>query len=178
MLFKIVPADNMWWLYLIFLAGAIAMVLGTISLARQARDPATSKKWWLKLRFILPFGAMGMLLSCWLVFKQETATLEITNDAVLIHAGWYSQEIPKSSLRLEEARFINLEEERQLQPVARTNGTGAPGLRAGWFKLRNGDKAFLLVTRKSNVLYLPTQDYIMLVSLEKPEEFLDALIVN
>ncbi len=178
MLFKVVPAENIWWLYLVFLSGAIAMVLGYVSMARKANDPATPKKRSQNLRFILPFGALAMLLSCWLVYKQETATLEIRNDAVLIHAGWYSQEIPKPELRLEEARFINLEEERQLQPVARTNGTGAPGLSAGWFILRNGDKAFLLVTRKNNILYLPTQDYILLVSLKKPEEFLDSLIVG
>lgn len=178
MLFEIVEAENLWWLYLVFIAGAIAMVLGYFSMAHKAKDPTNLKNLSLKIRFILPFCAVGMLLACWLVYKQETATLEIKNDTLIVHAGWYSQKIPKTKLRLEEARFINLEEERQLQPVVRTNGTGAPGLSAGWFRLRNGDMAFLLVTRKDNVLYLPTQDYILLVSLKQPEEFLDNLILN
>ncbi|QPJ61567.1 MAG: hypothetical protein G3M70_06575 [Candidatus Nitronauta litoralis] len=178
MLFKIVSAENLWWLYLVFVAGALAMALGYVSMARQAKDPSASKKWLLKIRFILPLCTIGMLLATWLVYKQETATLEIRKDSLLIHAGWYSQEIPKSRLRLDEARFINLKEEHQLQPVIRTNGTGAPGLSAGWFRLRNGDKAFLLVTRKNNVLYLPTQDYILLLSLKEPVKFLDALILN
>lgn len=113
-----------------------------------------------------------MLGGCWVIYKQATATLEIADETLKVHAGLYSQEIMKSDLRIDEAKIIELSKNRQLQPVLRTNGTGAPGFRAGWFVLRNGEKAFLLVTDTKNILYIPSSEFTLLVSLENPEDFL------
>ena len=38
----------------------------------------------------------------------------------------------------------------QLRPGLRTMGTGLPGYRAGWFRLRNGEKALLYLTELLN----------------------------
>jgi hypothetical protein len=175
MKFMIYPAENLWWLYGIFILAAIAMIFGYFSLARQSQNPSGVKKYVLRIRYILIFFAVGMLVACWLVYKQETATLEITEKTLIVHAGWYSQEIARSSLQLEEAKIVNLEEVPSLQPVIRTNGTGMPTLQAGWFVLRNRKKAFLLITKPRKVLYLPTRDFILMVSLKNPEKLLENL---
>ena len=78
----------------------------------------------------------------------------------------------KLDLRLNEARIVKLSENRPLHPVSRTNGTGAPGFSAGWFVLRNGEKAFLLVADTDNVLYIPSREFALMVSLNNPEGFL------
>jgi hypothetical protein len=174
MIFEIYPAENLWWLYAVLVLGALAMVYGYFVIARETKNQVSEKKWVLKLRFILPFAALGMLGSCWIVYKQETATLEITEKTLVVHAGWYSQVIAKSNLRFEEAKLVDLEQDHLLQPVIRTNGTGAPTLKAGWFVLRNREKAFLLVTNTRRVLYLPTRDFVLMVSLKIPEKFLKA----
>ena len=55
----------------------------------------------------------------------------------------------------------------------RVDGLGAsmPGLNAGWFKLRNGEKAFCVVTEQSRVSYLrsASDNVSLLLSLENPD---------
>jgi crotonobetainyl-CoA:carnitine CoA-transferase CaiB-like acyl-CoA transferase len=58
----------------------------------------------------------------------------------------------------------------------RTNGVGLPGYRAGWFRLRNGEKALAFVTDVHRVTYLRTTDgYSVLLSVEQPQQFASAL---
>jgi hypothetical protein len=46
------------------------------------------------------------------------------------------------------ARRVGLSREVDLQPAGRTLGTGLPGYQAGWFRLRNGEKALLYLTNR------------------------------
>jgi hypothetical protein len=55
-------------------------------------------------------------------------------------------------------------------------GTGLPGYRAGWFRLRNGEKALLYLTDANRAVYIPTTaGYGVLFSPVDPEAFLAAL---
>lgn len=88
----------------------------------------------------------------------------------------YGRFIPAVALRGDEARIVNLAAERELPPVARTMGTGLPGYRAGWFRLRNGEKALLYVTDGSRAVYVPTnRGYSLLLSPQNPERLVDRL---
>jgi PH (Pleckstrin Homology) domain-containing protein len=53
--------------------------------------------------------------------------------------------IPASELMLDGARPIDLTAELEYKPKWRTNGTGLPNYKAGWFRLQNGQKALLFV---------------------------------
>jgi hypothetical protein len=58
----------------------------------------------------------------------------------------------------------------------RTMGTSMPGYRAGWFRLRNGEKALLYLTDWSRVVYVPTTaGYGLLLSPSEPDQFLAAV---
>ena len=66
--------------------------------------------------------------------------------------------------------------EPDYQPKWRTNGAGLPGYAAGWFKLRNKEKALVFLTDRSRVVYIPTnKDYSVLLSVREAEEFADAI---
>jgi hypothetical protein len=55
-------------------------------------------------------------------------------------------------------------------------GTGMPGYQAGWFRLRNGDKALLYLTDRSKAVYVQTTEgYGVVVSPSEPDKFLSAL---
>ncbi len=96
-----------------------------------------------------------MIVAGWTVHEQASATIEVGQGRLQIHAGFYSQDLQISDFRLRDAELVDLRESRHLQPTSRTNGTGAPGLRAGWFVLRNRERAFLLVTDPGAVVYVP-----------------------
>jgi hypothetical protein len=50
-----------------------------------------------------------------------------------------------------------------------------PGLSSGLFKLYNGEKAHVYLTDRQKVVYIPTQNGPILLSLERPKDFLAAL---
>ncbi|MBP8296296.1 MAG: hypothetical protein KAX84_09340, partial [Burkholderiales bacterium] len=77
----------------------------------------------------------------------------------------YGRTLPRSSLRPEAALEVSLLEYRDLGPLWRTNGIGLPGFKAGWFRLRNREKALVLLTDPFKVTYLPTSEgYALLIS--------------
>ncbi|HMF09269.1 MAG TPA: PH domain-containing protein, partial [Thermoanaerobaculia bacterium] len=74
------------------------------------------------------------------------------------------------------ARAVDLRIDTALNPAVRTMGTALPGYRAGWFRLRDGEKALCYLTDASRVAYVPTNaGYAVLVSVEDPAVFLASL---
>jgi hypothetical protein len=79
-------------------------------------------------------------------------------------------------MRLDQARRVSLEADSELAPRRRTMGTGMPGYQAGWFRLKNGEKALLYLTDRSRAVYVPTTEgYSVLLSPADPDSFLQAL---
>lgn len=100
----------------------------------------------------------------------------VSSDALRIRGDLFGRTIRRSHLRVPEARLMSLDADAAHQPVLRTCGTGAPGYLAGWFRLRNREKALLFVTERTRVVYLPTtQGYSLLLSVAEPEAFLEML---
>ena len=88
--------------------------------------------------------------------------------------------IPRSfaldSLDLGQARVVDLRQESGLQPVRKLIGSRLPGFMAGWFKLRDGHRAYVLSSSGSRALYLPRKDgSLLLLGVERPESLLQAL---
>jgi hypothetical protein len=55
-------------------------------------------------------------------------------------------------------------------------GTGLPGYKAGWFRLRNGERALLYLTDRARAVYGPTSaGYGLLLSPAEPDAFHAAL---
>jgi len=75
-----------------------------------------------------------------------------------------------------EIRAEGLREEGELRPKWRRMGTGLPGYQAGWFRLRNGEKALLYLTDRTRAVYIPTTaGYSLLLSPADPDGFLSQL---
>lgn len=103
-------------------------------------------------------------------------SVEVTAEALRVKAPFYGRSVPRTALRLDGAKVVDFASERELRPKWRTNGIGLPGYACGWFRLRNGEKALLLVTDRRKVLYLPTAEgYSLLVSAAEPERLLGVL---
>ncbi len=97
----------------------------------------------------------------------------VADGGLQIKGCLYGRAIPQDSINKERIKIVNLITEQSYRTVARTNGIGLPGYLAGWFRLKNGDKALLFVTRKTDVVYIPTSEgYCVLLSPSEPIEFL------
>lgn len=114
----------------------------------------------------LLLGLVAMALGG-ILFALRRHALIVTDTTLIVRAGFYGRAIARSSLNLSGAFEGSLLERTEFTPRWRTNGIGLPGFRAGWFRLRNGNKALVFLTDPFRVTYLPTSlGYVLLLSTD------------
>jgi len=120
---------------------------------------------------------LGLLaLFGYMVYSSRHVHCEVSPRELRIAGDIYGRRIPVEALSLEGAKVIDLGRDEPYRFKWRTNGTGLPGYSAGWFRLRNGEKALAFVTDRRRVLYLPTRKgYSILLSVAEPDAMLAAL---
>lgn len=103
-------------------------------------------------------------------------TISVTERALRVQRPIRQHVIPLSRLSLEQASIVRIEKHGDLYPVYRSNGLHVSDYRTGWFRLRNGEKAFVILTSGDKVVSIPTQEgYRLLLSMEDPEALLGLL---
>jgi len=106
----------------------------------------------------------------------RAARFEVSPAGVRLHGDWYGRTIPAGQIRGQDAKRVNFATEPELAPKWRTMGTGLPGYQAGWFRLKNGEKALLYLTDRSRAVYVPTTaGYSLLLSPADPDAFVSAI---
>lgn len=110
------------------------------------------------------------------VLGSRSARFEVSAAGLRLRGDLYGRVIPADQLLSAEARRVDFTVTPELEPRIRTLGTGLPGYRAGWFRLRNGDSALLYLTDRSRAVYIPTSaGYGVLVSPSDPDGFVAAV---
>ncbi len=138
--------------------------------------PAQSRALWVVMGLIL----LVLLAPAILILATSLGSLhsrfEVSDAGLRLRGDLYGQFIPAHAIRGSEVRVVDLTTERALAPAVRTMGTGLPGYRSGWFRLRNGEKALLYLTDGSRAVYVPTsRGYSVLVSPREPERLVRRL---
>ncbi len=138
--------------------------------------PATTRSLW----FLVPVAVLmlgAVILLTITALGPRRARYELSSEGLRLRGDIYGRRaIPAASLRGGAARILDLDVEPDLRPRLRTLGTALPGYRAGWFRLRNGEKALLSVTDMHRAVYIPTTEgFSLLLSPEQPDRFLSAL---
>lgn len=110
-----------------------------------------------------------------LLVASRRRSLRIKDDQLEIKATFYSRCLALASLDVDGARVVDLREHPEARPLLKTNGYAVPGLAAGNFRDRRGNRLFCLVTAP-RVVILPLSDGSrVLVSPAYPKRFLGAL---
>lgn len=110
----------------------------------------------------------------WRAAGRHRVTLDL--DSVEVATTFYRRKLALSALRVDEARVVDLDERTELRPFLKTNATWLPGLRSGWFRLRNRSKALVATLGDRRVLWIPTRDgYDLLLQPNHPQALLDEL---
>ena len=141
--------------------------------------PAESRYLWLLIPvtvflFVVLIGGVGLLATS--VRGSHASRFEIEGDGLRLVGDLYGRVVPKKELRVDGARRVDLAREAALQPKWRRIGTALPGYQAGWFRLRNGEKALLYLTDRTRAIYIPTTaGYSLLLSPADPDAFLSRL---
>lgn len=168
MSFRIVPAGGL----AMGLIVTIGLAPGVIVIA--ALEPAPLPWWVLALAVLVPLGMLVLFLL--IAHAARRGRVDVGDDGLRLHGSIYGRAVPASQLRTGRARLVDLTMDRDLQTTLKTNGIALPGYAEGWFRLRNGNKALLLVTEKRRVVYIPTAaGYDLLVSPEDGKGLLGEL---
>jgi hypothetical protein len=123
---------------------------------------------------ILVLGVLGGVGRS--VLASRTARFEVSDHSLTLHGDWWGRELPRSALRADQARVVDLQNESALQPAGRTFGTGMPGYGSGWFRLRNGERALVYLTDRRRAVVVPTElGYTLILSPLDPEGLVAAL---
>ncbi len=137
--------------------------------------PAAIKSLWF-FAIISLVLVSALVLMVWLAWSMQHVRFTVSNEGLRLQGDLYGRLIPLKSLKLEEAMVTNLNTDKDNQPKLRTMGTGLPGYAAGWFKLRNGEKALLFVTDRTHVARIPTTEgYTVMLSVSEPAALIDEL---
>ena len=137
--------------------------------------PASAKAFW--SMGILSLILVGLVaLFAYITYSSRSAEFTVMSEGLRLRGDMYGRMIPARELVTEEAEILDLRHKGPYSPRWRTFGTGLPGYLAGWFKLRNGEKALIYVTDKSRVVRIPTTNgYQVMLSVREPDRFLQAL---
>ena len=132
-----------------------------------------------------PLGFMGiadliilglLLLFFYIGYSTRNTKFIVSPEGLRISGTFYGRFIPRDQMQLTLAKPLDLKNLSEYRPSWRTNGIGLPGYGAGWFRLKNGDKALLFLTDKEHVAYVPTtKGYSLLVSVQEPDRFIESL---
>ena len=140
--------------------------------------PAPARTLWALGIFALLMAVL-LGISGYIAYSCRHVQFELSATELHIRGDIYGRRIPLSSLEIDRAKKVNLAKEKSYRPKWKTNGIGLPGYASGWFKLNNGEKGLLFVTYSKKLVYLPTTEgYVLLMSVQEPEQFLEYLQKN
>lgn len=138
--------------------------------------PTTGRAMWFMLAIPAVVLVPIVALLATIAVGSRSARFEVSPQGLRLRGDLYGRLIPANQLRVRAARRVDFTTDPELTPQRRTMGTGLPGYRAGWFRLRNGEKALLYLTDSSRAVYVPTNaGYGVLLSPAEPDRFLAAL---
>jgi hypothetical protein len=138
--------------------------------------PSSAKAMWFVVGFVVVVMAIVIAVVVAAARGQVSSRFEVSSAGLRLRGDLYGRMLAASELRGGEARIVDLRVERELQPKSRLAGTAVNEYQAGWFRLRNGDKALLYLSDRSRAVYVPTtRGYSMLLSPQEPERFVERL---
>ena len=119
---------------------------------------------------------ISLLITVSLVFFSasimKNTTINLTEKELVIKSMFYGRKVPLENIRIEGIKSVNLEIETEYSLLIRRNGISMPNFKAGWMKLKNGEKALAFITDKTNVVLIPTNEYNILFSMDNIDGFI------
>ena len=138
--------------------------------------PARMRAMWMLLPIVAIPLVIVTIVFLGSIIGMKRARFEVSTDGLRLVGDLYGRTISAADLRGGSAKRVDISRGSEFQPTWRTWGTGLPGYRAGWFRLRNGEKALLYVTDPSKAVYVPTRlDYVVMLSPDDADGFLSAI---
>jgi hypothetical protein len=127
---------------------------------------------WVAIPLLIIFSLLHVVISR----QPDRIRLTVTEEGLEVTGGWYKRFIGLDKLNVDGAQPLDLGQAEGYRLKWRTNGIGMPGYKAGWFRLRNGEKAVVFITDQRQVVYVPTTEgYAVMASVADARGVIGAL---
>jgi len=173
--FKIVPASSS--TYIGFGVVFLLMLIPFVALSIQCyKDWGNSTvDFWVGISGLVLIAGVAAIF-VFFGYSARNSKVVLSEKSLTIKSFIYGRTLAKEVFICDNTLKLDLRNQHSFVPVSRRNGIGLPGYQAGWFRLANKEKTLLVVTDKSQVVYLPTnKGYSVLLSLAEPEEFIKSI---
>lgn len=117
----------------------------------------------LSIVFLVAIPTLVMLFS---ILKHQE--IHVIGSNLTIKTSFYRESVSLDDIK-GPVVLVSLHARSDLRPALRLNGIGLPGYSGGWFRLRNGSKAFVALTRDDAVLLNMNSGYSLIFSLQEPD---------
>jgi hypothetical protein len=157
----------------LLIVGIFVLAAGGVLIGMLRHPPADPKV----IPLVIVFLAILSLSPIPLIRLISRARAYVEDGELVMITGVGKKRIALANLRRHGLTIVDLNQRTSLIPRLRLWGASMPGLNAGWFKLRNGEKAVCLITEQNRVSYLRSDadNLSLLLSLQEPDA-LKALI--
>ena len=137
-----------------------------------APAPGWTSSLWVALIVLPVAGILG-----YLAMAPRLIRFEVSPNRLRIRGDlFYSRTVAISDLHLEEVRSVDLTSSQEYRLTWRTNGTGLPSYKAGWFRTAGGRKALVFLRDPRLVVVIPHKEgYLLMLNPADPVAFLDSL---
>lgn len=166
------PRIRRWLFALVVVAPLLLLVVAALA----TRDPAAGET--LVVHLYALFGTAAFCLAlCWLFDRLlQRHHLSLGDAGLEIVTTFYRRRLALAELDLAHARPIDLDERPEYRPLLKTNGMALPGFQSGWFRMRNGGKAFVARVGGQRVLRIPTaRGFDLILQARQPQALLERL---
>jgi hypothetical protein len=128
------------------------------------------------ISFIIIIFPVVFTILLMIYIYSKYARYEITANSLRLY-GLYGKSIKKEFIIKDGIRIINLDEKSDYTPYLRTNAIGFPRYYEGWFRLKNREKALVLIRGKTKkAVYIPTRkNFSIILGTENPEVLVKSL---
>ena len=92
-------------------------------------------------------------------------TLKIEDQSVRMKLPFYSEKIFTAD-QIADLQIISLDEDSPFKPVRKKSGSATKNMKSGWFTLKNGAKAFLLLEGRKAIYVKTIEGDIYLVGIK------------
>ncbi len=102
----------------------------------------------------LAVAAVGLVVAA-IQYSPGAPTYTLSRDALTIHDRFYPVTLQADAVDIGNIRVVDLTQEPDWRPSARTNGFANQHYQSGWFRLANGKKVRLYRAGSQRVVLLP-----------------------
>lgn len=137
---------------------------------------AAKKSYWVLAGATVSLPAFLFVFSLQYGIRLVHSTCVITSEGLRIDTPFYPRFIAESSILKDQVAMIDFQLQPEFAISRRVHGIGLSDLLVGWMEARNGQKTWVLITGRTNVVRIPLGDGDQVIlSLVEPHRFVASL---